>query len=850
VKDYDHTHCRQWVFRPDRMLTDPFGQQNVRVNMHPGYQNTSTIGPSGPVDPDLSILSLQTTNGVPIAVLANYSMHYFGSDAVSADYFGRFCDGLRESIVSEPAKDKPEFVAIMSQGTAGDMHWMDYGKPKTNLTIDGYAAALVKEAHEAYRTIEYRADATLAMHERDLHLRVREPDEQRLVWAKGVVEKMGDRPPKTIPEVYAREAIELHKNPTRDVKVAAIRIGDVGITTISCEVFALTGLKIKAQSPLPHTFNIELANGEDGYIPPAELHPLGGYTTWPARSACLEVGAEEKITETAIALLEEVSGKSRSAVVEVDGAYASAITAAKPSVYWRMSQLTAAPWIDGASGVSTTLEPGVLCYLDGPQSDAFTPGVVNRALHFAGGRLAADVKTLGSSYTVDIWLWNGLPGEARAIAGYLFSRGADGDPAAAGDHLGIGGTFAAQDRLFFYNGNKSKALLAGNSPIKPKTWNHAVMVRDGRRVNVYLNGNATPEISGEADVTLPPGVTQVFLGGRNDRMFGLEGKLDEVAIFDRALSATEAVSRYPLTGFPIAKTPEPPSKPRSPEESLRTLKVKDGFEVQLVAAEPMTMSPTAIEWGPDGKLWIAEMADYPLGVDDHGKAGGRIRFLEDTDGDGKYDKSTLFMEGVNFPQSIMPWRDGVIVTAAPEIFFAADRDGDGKADVRKSLFVGFNEGNTQLRVNGLKWGLDNWVYLANGWSSRNPVRSVKTLEATEVSGRDMRMRPDDGVLETVSGMSEYGRNRDDWGNWFGCDNSHPIYHFVLSERYTRRNPHVAPPDSIVQMTEPNPKVFPLSRGQKRYHSFEQAGHFTSACATMVYRDELLLPRDGTPHHLD
>ncbi len=841
------TNCRQWIYRPDRMLTDPFGEQTVRCNMHPGYQNTSTVGPSGPIDPQLSVLAFQTTDGKPLAVLANYSMHYFGADPVSADYFGKFCAQLEQKL--SPKVDTggaAPFVAIMSQGTAGDMHWMDYGRAKNQPSIDAYAEALVKKALDGYGNVEFKTDATLAMRERDLHLRVREPDEKRLAWAKDMMAKMGNRQPKSLPEVYAREAILLHEHATRDVKVAAIRIGDVGITTMSNEVFALTGLKIKKQSPLAKTFNIELANGEDGYIPPAELHPLGGYTTWPARSACLEVGAEAKISDTALALLEEVSGKSRIKPAESDGRYVSAMTAAKPLAYFRFEEMGGPTLFDRAGNHEAKMETGVLCNLDGPENAAFSGH--NRALHFAGGRVTSEIKELGNAYSVDLWFWNGLSGEARPVAGYIFSRGNDADNSAAGDHLGIGGTALGQDRLIFYNGNKANQVLIGASPIATSVWNHVVLVRDGTHVAVYLNGNLEPEISGDARVTVPPDSHRIFLGGRNDNRFNLEGKLDEVAIFDRALTPTEATSRFPLTGLKAATKPQAPVAPRSPQETLASLRVKDGFEVQLVASEPLVMDPVAISFGPDGKLWIAEMSDYPIGVDDHGKAGGRIRYLEDTDGDGTYDKSTVLLDGVNFPNGIAAWRDGVLVTAAPEIFYVADTNHDGKPDVRESLYVGFTEGNTQLRVNGLKYGLDNWVYCANGWSSRDPVRSVKTLEQIAISGRDLRIRPDDGSLDAETGMTEYGRDRDDWGNWFGCNNSYPMWNFVLSDRYTRRNPYVAPPEPIVQLTDANPKVFPLTRGQKRYHSFEQAGHFTSACSTMVYRDDLLFPRDGTMHH--
>lgn len=300
-----------------------------------------------------------------------------------------------------------------------------------------------------------------------------------------------------------------------------------------------------------------------------------------------------------------------------------------------------------------------------------------------------------------------------------------------------------------------------------------------------------------------------------------------------------------------ADAPVNPGMPLSPEQGLKSIRVKEGFAVELAAAEPLVADPVAIAWGPDGKLWVVEMADYPVGADGNPAPpnGSRIRYLEDTDEDGKYDKSTLFMEGVSFPNGILPWRNGVLVTAAPEIFYAEDTDGDGKADKKEVLYSGFTEGNPQLRINGLRWGLDNWVYLANGWSSRGKVKSHKTGAEVEVSGRDLRIRPDTGVLEAVEGMTEFGRERDDWGDWFGCDNAHPMWHFVLPERYTKRNPHVAPSEPREQLIKPfPPRVYAASKPARRYNAFDIQDHFQSACSAMVYRDEQLFPcEDGRRH---
>src|SRR6185436_6057169 len=218
------------------------------------------------------------------------------------------------------------------------------------------------------------------------------------------------------------------------------------------------------------------------------------------------------------------------------------------------------------------------------------------------------------------------------------------------------------------------------------------------------------------------------------------------------------------------------SPPKSPAESLACIRVRPGFKVELVANEPLVIDPVAFDWGADGKLWVAEMRDYPLGVDGKGKAGGVIKFLEDTDGDGRYDKATIFLEGVNFPNGVMSWRKGVLVSAAPEIFYAEDTDGDGKADVRKTILAGFNEGNQQHRVNGFEYGLDNWVYAANGDSS-GTIRSTATGQTANLRGHDLRFNPDTGVFDTVARQTQFGRHRDDWGNWFGNNNSTWLWHY-------------------------------------------------------------------------
>ena len=441
----------------------------------------------------------------------------------------------------------------MSQGTSGDLMWMDYSQPKTDIGCDAYAEAIARIAQEAYSRIDYHDWVPLVMREAKLTLAYRVPNEQRLTWARKIADGLNGRLPKTLPEVYALEQIYLHEKQKTELKIQALRIGDLGIAAIPNEVFAITGLKIKAQSPLQPTFNIELANGAEGYIPPPEQHKLGGYTTWPARTAGLEPQAEPRIVKTVLALLEEVSGKPGRKPADTLGLYAKSVLASKPVAYWRLNEFNG-PVARDASGHhnDATYEDGIAFFLAGPPSPAFSgETTVNRCPHLAGGRVNAEIKSLGNIYSVEFWFWNGFPNNNRAVTGYLFSREADGKTNAPGDHLAISGTNDAPGRLVFSNGNRSNKILTGTTAIKERTWNHVVLVRDGKTVRAYLNGNIKPEISGDAEFGSTPSLERIFIGGSRDNFANLEGKIDEVAVYNHALAPEEVIGHFKASGLSV-----------------------------------------------------------------------------------------------------------------------------------------------------------------------------------------------------------------------------------------------------------------------------------------------------------
>lgn len=277
--------------------------------------------------------------------------------------------------------------------------------------------------------------------------------------------------------------------------------------------------------------------------------------------------------------------------------------------------------------------------------------------------------------------------------------------------------------------------------------------------------------------------------------------------------------------------------------SLAAIQVPADLAIELVAAEPAVLDPVDLAWGADGRLWVVEMADYPRGLDGKGQPGGRIRVLESTRGDGRYDRSTLFADGLRAPTAVLPWRAGVLVVAVPELLYLEDTDGDGRADLRRPLFTGLAEGNEQHLSNGLQWGLDGWVHLANGNSGGKVRRAGSAGPVVELGQRDFRVRPDTGEIETVAGQTQAGRNRDDWGNWFGGNNSNPIWHYALEEHYLRRNPRLLPPSATVTVAAiPGAaRVYPRSETLARFNDGFAANHFTSACGTVIYRDSLLGP---------
>lgn len=307
---------------------------------------------------------------------------------------------------------------------------------------------------------------------------------------------------------------------------------------------------------------------------------------------------------------------------------------------------------------------------------------------------------------------------------------------------------------------------------------------------------------------------------------------------------------------------DPPMRVLTPAEALAAFQVEPGLRIELAAAEPLVDDPVAFAWDEQRRLYVVENRGYPDPLQTNNTPNepwtklGRIARLEDTDGDGRYDKRTTFADGLGYPNGILVWRGGVFVTAAPDILYLKDTDGDGIADVRRVVLTGFETSKTaQIRVCYPTLGLDGWVYLAGGrnggkvHSPEHPSRPV-----VEFPPGDSRFHPDSLRFELVGGNSQFGLTIDEFGRRFGLVNRHPVMHTVLEPHHLKRNPHLAFNASIqeVAKTQHEAKVFPLSNaktasywgqlyrpGPNRVPGHE--GTFTSACGHLLFGGTALTP---------
>ena len=318
----------------------------------------------------------------------------------------------------------------------------------------------------------------------------------------------------------------------------------------------------------------------------------------------------------------------------------------------------------------------------------------------------------------------------------------------------------------------------------------------------------------------------------------------------------------------FAADPLPRIPPTEPKDVAKKFHTQQGFTMDLLAAEPLTTDPVAIAYDENGRAWVVEMSDYPytdkandVAFQDSTKdlPIGLVRILEDTDGDGDFDKSTIFARDLSWPTGIALFKGGAYIAATPDIWYLKDTDGDLKADVREKVFTGFRKFNVQAVMNNLAWGLDNKIYGA-GSSNGGTIQTVGKdgVKPVTLTRNDYLIDPNTREFEAISGGARFGNSFDDWGNRYLCNIRNPIQHVVLPSRYLKRNPYLIAPAAVHDVAEAGdtlpvyrtspPEPWRTLRAQRYLaentvipRSETNQAYFTSSSGVTVYRGSAYPP---------
>jgi neutral ceramidase len=308
----EHVFNRRWHMKPGTIPANPFGGID-KVKMNPPAGSPDLLEPAGPTDPAIAFIAVRELNGKPIAVFSTYGLHYVGgvgSGHISADYFGLYCDGLGRLLQAD--RQTPAFVALMSNGTSGDINNINFRKPRAKqesyAQMKFVADDIAQKVHAGMAKLVYRDHVTLGARYKEEPIAVRRPTPELLDWAKKKIAEGPKVAGKTdLSVIYAERALLMARHPEKlKLPLQALRIGDVAMASMPCEIFCEIGLDFKKRSKLQPAWLVSLNHGYYGYLPTSRQHELGGYETWLGTNR-LEVHASDKMLSALLEMVTELT---------------------------------------------------------------------------------------------------------------------------------------------------------------------------------------------------------------------------------------------------------------------------------------------------------------------------------------------------------------------------------------------------------------------------------------------------------------------------------------------------------------------------------------------------------------
>ncbi len=361
-------------------------------------------------------------------------------------------------------------------------------------------------------------------------------------------------------------------------------------------------------------------------------------------------------------------------------------------------------------------------------------------------------------------------------------------------------------------------------------WNRLEVIAKGDTLQYFVNGAMVNEA-----FDCKPAEGKILLQTEGAEMLVRRYELYPLGEFKEKWSAIQASG-----GSDIGAVRDGQSKALSPEESLKRIQLDGDYEVQLVAAEPLVLDPVECTWDAQGRMYVADMRDYPLGPPVAGDPWlSRIQLLTDENGDGRMDKAVTFADHMDNVQGLLPYNGGLIATTRSQILFLKDTDGDGKADEIKSLIKGFNPKHAQLQVSAPRWGLDGCVHFNNGLDAREIYPADNPTDVVNIPGSNFKWDPRTDKITLTGGKGQYGGAFDDYGHHFYCSNRNPLMFTVMPYEAMLRNPNAGITQNYEDIAPfgAETRVFPL---QITHTTADAHAGTNTACSGLgVYRGPLM-----------